>query len=294
MKSLRRLECFVAVAEELHFRKAGDRLNLTQPALSQQIRELERELGVRLFDRDRRSVALTDAAEILLPAVRAALAAIQEAEASIAAAAQQRDRRLRLGYIEYLNLPFLIPTLRALQDRRPEIEIEQIELHPSAVVQALIDREIDIGVAFPPFDHPDLAARPALSGRWMIALPETHALARSEEVGLDRLAAEDLVLFARRLNPKLYDYVIGKLQAAGVDPKIRYTVSQALAGPKYVQDGLGLFIHASYVLDDLPHGVVRQPLAEFPEILLSVVWRGDRRTAAVRAFLDAMKTVVNS
>ena len=291
MSQLKRYRCFLAVAEELHFRRAAEKLNITQPALSQNIAELEKELGAKLFDRDRRSVSVTREGEILKPAAQAAIKTLDTAFLEIGRHSAAESKRLAIGFVEYLNLPFLPATLAELNKSAPDITVEKKEMSSDAVIQALVRKEIDIGVAFLPLKHGDLAYRSVLTGNWMVAMRANHPLAEQAKVSLELLDGEQLILFARELNPPLFEKMRRKFAKSAPGADIAHQVSQSIAGPKYVADGLGLFIYASYVLDQLPDGVVSRPIAGFSPIELGLVWRGDRRTKAVRALLDAHKTV---
>ncbi|MEM7775584.1 MAG: LysR family transcriptional regulator [Pseudomonadota bacterium] len=294
MRQLRRLRCFIAVAEHLHFRKAAEAMNLTQPALSQQIRELEAEIEATLFDRDRRSVTLTPAGERLLPAAREAVRVIDEAVADIDRLGTASDMLVRFGYLEYLNLPFLLPALAELRATKPQITTEVKHLNPSQVERALLDDEIDLGIGLLPVQNEDMAVRRILEGEWMLALHEDHPLAEMERIPIAEVGNEPLVLFARNVNEKLYDRLVDRFRADGVEPNIAYSVTQVSAGPGYAAQKLGAFFHASYVLSELPPSVIRRPVEGFPKLVLGLVWRGDRRTTAVRALLDCMKRVAGS
>ena len=293
--NLRRLRSFVAVAEELSFRRAAVRVGISQPALSQQIRELEEELGgVALFGRDRRGVALTDAGEVLLGPACEAIAILDAAFANVRRLGSAAARTLRLGYVEYMNLPFLAPALRVLAERHPEISVEPHEAYSAAVVAGLAERRLDLGFAFLPVGHPELATRPLLVGRWMLVMPAAHPLATGEAAPAPALAGERLILFARHLNPPLHDALVAALTAGiGAEPDIAYRTAQAHLGPSLVGEGIGLFVVASYVLRALPAGLAARPISglDGPALPLGAVWRGDGRTAAVRAFLDALDAV---
>ncbi|MEO1205473.1 MAG: LysR family transcriptional regulator [Pseudomonadota bacterium] len=293
MRHLRRFRCFIAVAEHLHFRKAAEAVNLTQPALSQQIRELEKEFDTSLFQRDRRSVSLTVAGERLLPAAREAVRLIDEASSDIARLGTDGDRTVRFGYLEYLNLPFLLPALSELRTTRPEIIAEVAHLNPSQVERALLDDEIDLGIGLLPVQNEDLAVRPVLQGEWMLALHEANPLAAMERIPIAAIGDQPLILFAREMNPVLHDNLIACFRAGGCEPNVAYQVTQVAAGPGYAAQNLGAFVHGSYVLNGLPPGVVRRPLEGFPKLGLGLVWHGNRRTPAVRALLDCLKRASN-
>ncbi|MFJ9844216.1 LysR substrate-binding domain-containing protein [Kitasatospora sp. NPDC101155] len=214
---LRQLRCFVAVAEELHFGRAAERLLLGQPAVSQQVRRLERELKVELFDRSPRYVRLTPAGERFLPAARDVLAAEDAARALAADLAAPAV--LRLGTITGLGerLDLILDTY---QRRAPGV---RVELH-SAPVRERLARLADgrLDAAFVrgaiPGSSADLRFLPVWQDELVLALPARHALADQAEVDLAELAALPLRLTERRNHPALVDLVMGACAQAGFQP----------------------------------------------------------------------------
>lgn len=289
MRHLRRFKCFIAVADHLHFRKAADAMHLTQPALSQQIRELESELGAPLFIRDRKSVELTAAGQRFLPAAREAVRMIEEAAEDVGRLVRESETTLRLGYLEYLNLPLPLRALTELRGQRPDIAVQIKHVSPSDVERAIRDDEIDLGIGFLPTQDEDMAARSVQKGEWMLALREDSSLASSHTIPISAMADQPLIVFDREVNPRLYDHLVGQFRQNGVDPQIAHHVMQLSAGPSYVEQGLGAFVHASYVLSELPAGIVRRPIADLAPLELGLVWHGSRRTVATRAFLDVTR-----
>lgn len=188
MSHVKRFRCFIEVADRLHFRKAAEHLNLTQPALSTQIKELEKEVGTKLFDRDRRSVKLTQAGETLLSRAREAVRLIDEAIEEIELQAAEAGNKLRLGYVEYLNLPFVPGALANLRKHNPDIEVSILEMHSDAVINSLIERKIDIGLGCYQTTAP-VTSPPNWRNGWMtrvwimfVAHPTIHKLrARSRD-----------------------------------------------------------------------------------------------------------------
>lgn len=285
----RQLQIFVAVAEELHFRRAARRVGLTQPALSHQIAQLEERLAVRLLERTSRSVSLTEAGSAFLTSARKLLADLDRAVDEARRIGGDARRRLVVGYVEYMNLPFLGPAMRALRERHPDAEVEHREMYSAEVVEALTERTIDLGFAFMPIEHPDLVARPVVEGEWVVVIPEEHALAAHEQVPLEALAGEPLVIFARRLNPPLHDWLIERLRAAiGDEPRVAYKTAQAQLGPNLVAEGVGLFVVASYVPRSLPPGVTMRPLSGFAPMRVAAAWRADNPSEVLRDFRDAL------
>lgn len=214
---LRQLRCFVAVAEELHFGRAAEKLLLGQPAVSQQVRRLERELKVELFDRSPRHVRLTQAGERFLPAARDVLAAEDAARALAADLAAPAV--LRLGTVTGLGerLDLILDTY---QRRAPEV---RVELHSAPVrerLARLADGRLDAAFVRGAVaeDSPDLRFLPVWEDELVLALPARHALADRPEVDLADLADLPLRLTERRNNPALVDLVTDACARAGFRP----------------------------------------------------------------------------
>ncbi len=200
---IRSLACFVAVAEDLHFRRAAERLNLTQPALSQRIRVLEEEVGVDLFERDRRSVALTPAGAAFLGPARAAVAHASIAKTQALRAVRGEVGRLRLGFtviaFYYGVLPEAVRTFRA---RFPDVSVELAEMNSPSLEAALAAGDVDLGVLHPPLTTPGLVARPLPDQKFVLALPAAHRLARKSRISVAELAGEPFLIAPRSIGPE--------------------------------------------------------------------------------------------
>ncbi|MGW1807610.1 LysR substrate-binding domain-containing protein [Streptomyces sp. NPDC002078] len=209
---LRQLSYFVAVAEELHFGRAAERLHIVQSAVSQQIQRLERELGAELFDRSPRRVRLTGAGERLLPEARAVLAAAEKARAAVVAPAG-----LRLGTSTGLGA-HLDRVLAAFAERAPDVPVELFSLPAEERLNRVAAGRLD--AAFVRSAEPPAGVRvlPLWPDPLVAALPATHPLARQGEIDLADLAGLPLALTARRNNPALVDLVLGACHAAGFEP----------------------------------------------------------------------------
>jgi DNA-binding transcriptional LysR family regulator len=217
---LRQLRYFVAVAEELHFRRAAERLYVAQPAVSEQIRKLEAELGVQLFDRTNRRVAITEGGAALLEEARRVLAQAEKAQLAARNAHESAHARLRIGYVPD-TLPAIVP--RALGDfgrAAPRVEVA-VETGPAAgLAQRLRDGELDAVVTGLPaatsglhvttLGHQSLVAAVASSG------PPSPAAA----VSLAQLAPARLVAMPRDVHPAFHDTVLSLCRDAAISPAL--------------------------------------------------------------------------
>src|SRR5688500_3332447 len=213
---------FITLAEELHFGRAAQRLHMTQPPLTQAIANLEQLLGVRLFERTKRSVQLTTAGEALLPEARDLLARAQALPAHARAAAHGEVGRLRLAFVSTVGFGLLPQWVQAFRSRYPQVEFELLEATGDVQLQALERGDIDAGFmlhspGFAPegLHHLRIAREPLV-----VALPEQHALASARSLSFNAVLAERLVIFPRRFLPSLHDAIFGMYHAAGRTPQV--------------------------------------------------------------------------
>lgn len=233
---------FMAVAEELHFGRAALRLHMTQPPLTQAIALLEKTLGLRLFDRTKRSVRLTPAGAALLPEVRDLLARAQALPAHARAAAAGELGRLRLAFVSTVGFTLLPQWVRAFREQYPQVQLELIEATGDVQLEALTHGEIDAGFILhsPGFAPQGLTRVPVNQEPLLVALPEQHRLAALPEPALADVLAEPLVIFPRRILPSLYDAIFALYHAAGSSPQIAQEAIQMQTIVNLVSAGLGV------------------------------------------------------
>ena len=217
---LRHLRYFVAVAEELHFRRAAERLHVAQPAVSEQVRKLEAELGVRLLERTQRSVSLTDAGAAMLEEGRRVLIQADAAQRAARHAHERAIGRLRIGYLPDA-LPAAVPRLlRRFSGMAPGIRVSLETGGARRLLEDVREQRIDIAVACLPAPVAGLRVVPIGEEGTVIALPEGHPCANEPEVALAGLGNTRLVQLARTINPAFHDSVLGACGAAGIAPAI--------------------------------------------------------------------------
>jgi DNA-binding transcriptional LysR family regulator len=221
---LRHLRYFVAVAEELHFRRAAERLHVAQPAVSEQVRKLEEELGVRLLERTQRSVALTDAGAAMLDEARRVL---QQAERAVAVARNARDSaasRLRVGYLPDSLSVELPRALQQLQKRMPNMRVSVETGAARTLIEDVRAGRLDAAIVSLPAPTGGLE-RTLLGGRSaVVALPVMHRQATLDEIDLAELAPEHVVLLPREVNPAFHDGIVATCREAGLAPTYTHTL----------------------------------------------------------------------
>ena len=215
---LRQLRYFVAVAEERHFGRAAKRLRLSQPPLSAQIKGLEEELGVKLFQRSTRQVALTDAGRTFLERAEGILEAVEEAKEAAKGANEGVRGRLEIGFISSATLGLLPPAIRLFRERFGGIEIELRELTSAQQIDALYAGEIRVGLVRLPLRAPGLRFEPLQEESFVVALPSGHPLEALESVPLEAMVDQPLIFFTRQLMPSLHAQIVELFQRVGAFP----------------------------------------------------------------------------
>lgn len=294
---LRQLRCFRAAAEELHFQRAARRVGLSQPALSQQIKRLEAELGVVLLDRSRQHVALTTAGKAFLTRTGDILSACDAAVREAQALGNAQARVLRVGFVGFLNLRVIAHSIAAFRAAHPDHAVEQIEMPSAEVYASLKEGSIDVGFGVLPVTHPTLKFRKVVAGHWCVVAPATHSLSLAQNGFLPIAALKDqpLILFDRSLNPALHDAWIARFEAAGFCPNIVIDAKQVQTALNLVRDGLGVFVAASYILDPIPEDLRMLRLTGFDNtIAIGVAWHEDNKTQLLKAYLNLLRRELKS
>jgi DNA-binding transcriptional LysR family regulator len=233
---------FIAVAEELHFGRAAVRLHMTQPPLTQAIAHLEQLLGVRLFERTKRSVQLTAAGAVLLPEARELLARARALPVHARAAAHGELGRLRLAFVSTVGFGLLPQWVRAFRALYPQVEFELIEATGDVQARALERGEADAGFMLhsPGFAPAGLAHLRISREPLVLALPDKHPLAGTRGLPLAAVMEEPLVIFPRRIVPSLHDAIFGMYHAGGAMPKVAQEAIQMQTIVNLVSAGLGV------------------------------------------------------
>jgi DNA-binding transcriptional LysR family regulator len=257
---LRRLEYFVVMADELHFGRAARRLNIAQPALSQQMQRLESELGVELLKRSPRRIELTTAGELLLEQARALLAHADQVDNVMRAAAAGVAGPLTVGYVRAAGADLLPNILREFYRGRPLVKLTLHALHTFDQIEALDAGRIDIGIVRPRLVPSRFVVTPLRVEPLVAALPSEHPLARARELSLSRLSGEDFVLLARDTGSDFYDMVVSAFNEAGISLKIAQEVADVESQFTFVSAGL------SIALVPKSASLVRRPHVTFREV----------------------------
>jgi DNA-binding transcriptional LysR family regulator len=217
---LRHLRYFVAVAEDLHFGHAANRLHTSQSSLSQQVRNLETELKVDLLRRVKRHVELTPAGNRFLREARGILAAAERAAGLARETAREESQKIVIGISPETDWAFLGKALRLFRDHAPSVEVLFQNLTPEAQIEALHGGRIDIGFVGLPIEAEGVVSEVTGRERLVAAIPEKHPMARNGRIRLRDLSGEAYTLWPRHLSPNRYDQLLSIFRRAGFGPPI--------------------------------------------------------------------------
>lgn len=239
---LRQLRYFIAVAEDLHFGHAAQRLRVAQPALSRQIQALEKELLVQLLFRNRRRVQITPAGQVFLDRARLILARTEEAVLAAQRTSGGISGTLNLGFVGSATYDVLPSVLRAFREVAPQVDLTLSEMTAHAQLEALAEKRIDIGLLRLPTKTEGVIFRRISSEPLYVALPGSHSLAQFPAVRVTALAGEPFILYPDHPRPSWTEFVIGLCQQAGFRPIVVQRTVEIQTTLSLVAAGIGISI----------------------------------------------------
>ncbi len=284
---LRHLRYFQAVAEELSYSRAADRLRIAQPALSRAVQEIEAELGGPVLDRNRRRVSLTPAGRVLLREAAIIFERWEEAMRRVKRTAAGEEGELRLGYIGPPTQPFLGRLLAEYRQRFPRVAVHLEERTPERVWEMLAKGRLSAAFTRPVSAAPASGLRTLLlrNERFGAVVPASHPLASRKSLPWKALAGEPLVVLARREGVGSHDGILTACRQAGFAPRLAYTPSLIGTVLSYVEAGAGVgIVPESVMAPELPLSFI--PLQPGVTIPLVLVWQEDDDTPAVQRFRE--------
>jgi DNA-binding transcriptional LysR family regulator len=289
---LRRLRYFVAVAEESSFSRAAKRLHIAQPPLSNQIKQLEEDLGVLLFERTSRGVLMTDAGELLLEEARRLFMQVDQITRIVQRVGEGEVGRLTLGFVPSASNEVLPPVLNSFGDRFPDVELFLREMRPDRIVQRLHDKQIDVGFLYLPLEDASLEIECVSREPLVLALPEAHPLASELRVELQAVAEEPFVLPMRYPMPGLHAQVNEACRQAGFTPNpVQKDVwlMQTIVG--LVAGGIGVALVPACLRNLHRKGVVYKSVHGLsPTVELGMIWRRDDANPVLHSFLRVARS----
>jgi DNA-binding transcriptional LysR family regulator len=281
---IRQMRYFLAVAEEMHFRRAAERLHLSQPSLSEQIRLLEEDLGVRLFERSKRRVNITEAGETLLAKTRQLLDGVEQAIDETRRVAAGTAGRLSINFVSTALIGELPRAMRAFIAQVPQVDIRLTEIDPEEQIQNILRRDADIGFMHGIINHPQLESTVVHRDTLMVAL--RRETAKKGPVHLKSMAEFTTILPSAFSAYGFSAHVEEAYRLAGVTPRKVMHIKLLMVGLYLVAAGFGICIVPACFKSVQVRGVVYRPLAlQPPPAELRAVWRRDSDSKLLRRFL---------
>lgn len=284
---LKKLRYFLVLAEELHFARAAERLFIAQPPLSRQIQQLEKELGVSLFARTKRTVKLTPAGEFLRREAALLFEQIAAVEGRVKLVGQGTLGQVKIGYVGAVMHSLLPSLLTELGREYPQISTTLEEMPNQAQVEALRTGRIDLGFVRSPVADDRLVALPVLSETFSLVLSAAHPLAAKSDLALRDLAGEPFICFSRECGPAMVDTIFAICRAAGFAPRKAHETSQINTILRLVESNLGYSVVPSGVREGYRLNLRYVELDDIPERAeVALLYNPALVTAAARNIVE--------
>ncbi|MGH7684028.1 MAG: LysR substrate-binding domain-containing protein [Vulcanimicrobiaceae bacterium] len=282
---LRTLRYFLAVAEQQQFTKAAKTLNVAQPSLSYQIKKLERELGVQLLHRTKRSVSVTAAGRILVEEVRVLLAQFNSLVETTKLVATGTIGDLSIGFVESAALAMLPDVVRELRKHHPQVSVRLHQMTTTEQIAGLRKRVIDVGIIRSPVPDPHIETRFLQRESLVVALPDTHKLVHRKRLSLQLLKNELFIAYAGSRYSRLHNEIVSLCRQAGFTPSVEHYFEEWNTICGVVATGAGIAIVPSSVATITIKGVTFRKL--LPEVPLHyyVAWLREARSPSLARFL---------
>lgn len=284
---LRHLRYFVVVAEELHFRRAAERLHMSQPPLSQQIRALEEEVGATLLLRTQRRVELTAAGAVFLERAREILAATEDAARQARRVQRGEVGRLAVGFVGSAMYSFVPDLLRRFREQSPDVTLRLHELGTTEQLRQLEDGRLDVGFLRAGRSRPELKIENVALEPVVVALPDLHPLAVKAQLTLEDLQGQPLILLTNGVAPGLRTALQPAIDRLGGDDTVVQEVQEMQTVIGLVAAGIGISLVAESVRELVRVGVTYRPLAGWgPSLRLDMAWRAADESPLLATFVD--------
>ena len=289
---LRHLRYFIAVAEELNFSRAALKLYTAQPSLSQQIKDLEEDVGVRLLNRTKRKVELTEEGAVFLEQARLTLAQAEKAVAMVRQVSQAKQQLLRIGFVPVAEIkvfPYVLPNLRV---QNPELKIELQSLNNLEQMRAMKKGELDISFTRHNFHNDEIESKFVLRDPLNFSLSKDHPLAKYERIPVKALNGIDFILPVEEQSGTLHDLILDFAKAQGIEFNIVQKVDNILFNINSIGMGLSCTILPAYIAPLTLNNTVIRPLdIDLPYLDLYVSYRKNLTSSAVQKFIEQLDKV---
>lgn len=286
---LRHLRYFITVAEELNFSKAALKLYTAQPSLSQQIKDLEEDVGVKLLNRTKRKVELTEEGAVFLEQARLTLAQADKAVAMARQVFKAKQQRLRIGFLPVAEMKIFPAVLPRLRMQYPQLKLELLSLSEAEQLRRLKKGELDLSFTRQEIQTEDIVSQQLLAETLVLLLPPTHPLACHTQIPLSALEQIDLVMPTVESSPSLSALILEMIRQQGLNVNIVAKSEHILASIEAVSNGLGCTLLPDSVASLVTAPLLTRPLeAKLPALNLYMNYRKNQPQAVVQQFLQPL------
>ena len=288
---LRHLRYFVAVADALNFTKAAEQLHLAQPSLTRQIRNLEEELGVRLFNRERNQVTLTAEGRAFVSDAKRLLAQAAESVNSVQRLSRGHTGELNIAYLSNFNFELIPATLAAFRLACPHVSLNLFDMSPAEQLRALEARKIDLGFVGlrPPTTSKDLQWECITHHEIVAVLPTDHPMAKKQSIHIGALKHEFFIGMSERSHPGFREWLTAACEPAGFVPRIIQDADLESALMHVVAQGLGITLARSQIRKLAHPGVVFRALVPTVRTDHWIAWNKNNASTALAQYASIVK-----
>ncbi len=292
---LRRLRYFITLAEELHFGRAADRLQIAQPPLSRLIGRIEADIGAQLIDRSRSQIRLTQAGKVLLARAREIIRQVDEATAEVAQLGSGKSGLLRIGFVGSATHGFLPSLIKTFRARHPDVELTLSAMNNAGLKEALIRREIDGAIARPAIEDDEILSEKLHEEPLIVALPDAFEREWQHPLPLASLRDASFILYPQHPRPSFADHILSVCNAAGFRPHNPVMAMDYQTAVSLVSVGVGVCMVPRSVSATQHAGVIyRDFLGPNPGTSLSVNYRIDNRSPQLLGFISVAREFARS
>lgn len=289
---LRHLRYFITVAEELNFSKAALKLYTAQPSLSQQIKDLEEDVGVKLLNRTKRKVELTEEGAIFLEQARLTLAQADKAVAMARQVSQAKQQMLRIGFVPVAEMkifPYILPNLRV---QNPDLKIELLSLNNNEQIRLLKKGDLDLTFTRHNFNSDEIESQFVIREPLIFLLPKDHPLAKYERIPVKALNGIDFIIPSAEQSLTLNQAILDFTKANGIELNIVQKADNILFNINSIGMGLGCTILPGYIAPLTMNNTIIRPLdIELPYLDLYVSYRKNSNSPSVDKFMELLTRV---
>ncbi len=292
---LKHLTSFVAVASQLSFIRAANQLYISQPALTGQIQKLEEELGVQLFERNRRSVKLTDAGRIFLADAKSILFQTKQATERVQKASRGEIGTLRIGFVSSAALAIVPNIVIEFRKQKPGVTLDLINLRTVSQVKGLLGKTLDIGFVRLPLSNDRLNITVIHRERFSVVLPKGHRYAEAKHLRISQLRDEPFIAYGRRWAPGFFDSVVQMCTREGFSPNIVQETGEMYTAIALVAAGAGLAILPQSVVLAQPNSVAMKTLPKsVGQSEIAIATRAGDESPLLQSFVSIARSICRS